>query len=137
MKKLLLIFTLLFSTLMFSTPSYGEWTKVSSTLNGAHTFYVDFDSIRKHGGYVYFWRLRDALKQDPFGDFSSKSYYQGDCKLFRHKMLSSSFHKKPMGNGPGEVIKHTGHKHTGELAEWKHPPPNSSHEIILKRVCGQ
>jgi len=104
MKNLLLIFTLLFSTLMFSTPSHAEWTKVSSTGNGAHTFYVDFERIRKHDGYVYFWRLRDSLKLDPFGDFSSKHYYQGDCKLFRHKMLSSSFHKKHMGNGPGEVI---------------------------------
>ena len=83
MKKLLLIFTLLFSTLMFSTPSYGEWTKVSSTLNGAHTFYVDFDSIRKHGGYVYFWRLSDFLKPNKYGTLSDKSYNQGDCKLFR------------------------------------------------------
>ena len=135
MKKHLTILTLLF-TLMFSSTSYAEWTKVSEGVDG-DTYYVDFEGIKKHDGYVYFWRLRDSSKLDPFGDFSSKHYYQGDCKLFRHKMLSSSFHKKHMGNGPGEVIKHTGHKHTGELAEWKHPPPNSAHEIILKRVCGQ
>ena len=136
MKKITIIFTLLFSTVMFSSPSYAEWTEVGSSVGGT-TFYVDFDRIRKHGGYVYFWILTDSLKPDNFGDLSSKLYRQGDCKLFRHKMLSSSFHKKPMGNGPGQVIKHTGHKHTGELAEWKHPPPNSSHEIILKRVCSQ
>jgi hypothetical protein len=62
MKKLLLIFTLLFSTLMFSTPSYGEWTKVTSSGNGANTTYVDFERIRKHGGYVYWWDLLDRLK---------------------------------------------------------------------------
>jgi hypothetical protein len=67
MKKLLLIFTLLFSTLMFSTPSYGEWTKVTSSGNGAFTFYVDFERIRKHGGYVYFWRLHDYIEPDQWG----------------------------------------------------------------------
>ena len=97
MKKLLLIFTLLFSTLMFSTPSYGEWTKVSSTLNGAHTFYVDFDRIRKHGGYVFWWGLSDYLKPSPTGRLSGKIYNQGDCKLFRDKGLSFSFYKEPMG----------------------------------------
>ncbi|MDP7557459.1 MAG: hypothetical protein QF687_06205, partial [Nitrospinaceae bacterium] len=61
MKKLLLIFTLLFSTLLFSTPSYSEWTKVGENMSG-DTYYVDFERIRKHGGYVYYWSLGDYLK---------------------------------------------------------------------------
>ena len=73
MKKLFLIFTLLFSTLMFSTPSYAEWTKVGSNVEG-DVFYVDFDRIRKHEGYVYFWELIDYLKPTKFGDLSNKNY---------------------------------------------------------------
>ena len=64
MKKLLLIFTLLFSTLMFSTPSYGEWTKVISNKSG-DTYYVDFERIRKHGGYVYFWLISNPQESYP------------------------------------------------------------------------
>ena len=128
MKKLLLIFTLLFSTLMFSTPSYGEWMEVSSSGNGEQTFYVDFDRIRKHGGYVYFWRLGDYLKPNSAGNLSSELYFQGDCELFRYKGLNWFFHKEPMGEGPAQISNDAD-------KEWNYPPPNSVDEIILKKVC--
>ena len=127
MKKLLLIFTLLFSTLMFSTPSYAEWTKVSTNVDG-DTFYVDFERIRKVDGYVFYWSLTDYLKPDDDGDLSAKTYKQGDCKLFRFKVLSWSFHKEPMGGGNGKT------DNTPEK-EWYYPPPDSSLETVLKSVC--
>ncbi len=130
MKKLLLTFILLFSTLMISTPSYAEWTKVSeSSVTGA-SFYVDFDRMRKHDGYVYFWRLTDYLKPNSLGHLSSKVYNQVDCKLFRHEPLSYSFHKEPMGGGTGDI---------SEPVEkgWKYPSPESSIEEILKQVCSK
>ena len=68
------------------------------------TFYVDFERIRKHGGYVYYWYLRDFLKPEKWGDMSSKLYNQGDCKLFRYKYLSYFFHKEPMGGGVGNLL---------------------------------
>ena len=130
MKKLLLIFTLLFSTLMFSTPSYGEWTEVSESEGGSN-FYVDFERIRKHGGYVYYWNLSDYLKPLELGYLSTKTYNQGDCKLFRFKVLSFSFHNEPMGGGsPSETVDKPD-------KNWRHPSPNSSHEGVLKRVCSQ
>jgi len=58
------------------------------------------------------------------------NYNQGDCKLFRFKILSFSFHKEPMGGGTGEVI-------SPPKKEWKYPHPDSSGETILKRVCSQ
>ena len=71
-----------------------------------NTFYVDFERIRKHGGYVYWWDLVDYLKPDKDGDLSYKSYNQGDCKLFRLRILSMSFHTEPMGGGNGEQQNH-------------------------------
>ena len=38
------------------------------------TFYVDFERIRKHGGYVYFWYLWDLLKPTNRGILSDKTY---------------------------------------------------------------
>ena len=131
MKKLLLTFTILFSTLMISTPSYGEWTEVSENKSG-DTFYVDFERIRKHDGYVYYWKLADFLKPLVGGYLSMKMYYQGDCKVFRQKSLSYSFHKEPMGGGTGENLP-IPETHKG----WKYPPPTSADEVVLKQVCSK
>ena len=112
---------------MFSTPSYAKWEKVSKNVRG-DTFYVDFGRIRKHDGFVYYWRLEDYLKPTIHGHFSAKIYNQGDCKLFRYKWLSSSFHKEPMGSGTGQPNK-------PKNPEWTYPSPNSVGETILKIIC--
>jgi hypothetical protein len=61
MKNLLTIFTLLFSTVVFSSPSYADWAKVGENVKG-DTSYVDFERIRKVDGYVYFWRMENWLE---------------------------------------------------------------------------
>ena len=61
-----------------------------------------------------------------------KVYNQGDCKLFRSKVLSFSSHKEPMGGGTGQNFPvPESHK------DWQYPPPESSHEIVLKTVCSR
>ena len=126
MKKHLTILTLLF-TLMFSSISYAEWTKVAGNVDGT-TYYVDFDRIREVDGYVYFWSLHDYLKPNKLGDLSAKVYAQGDCKLFRIKVLDFSFFKEPMGEGTGK----TGNNSN---PEWQYPPPKTPMEVTLKLVC--
>ena len=118
---------MLVSTLMFSSPSYAKWTKVGENQMG--TMYVNVERIRKVDGYVYYWYLTDYLKPI-HGDLSGKIYQQGDCKLFRYKNLSYSFHKEPMGGGTGDVQEPV-------KKGWRYPPPNSSMEIILKQVCSR
>jgi hypothetical protein len=129
MKNLLLIFTLLFSTVVFSSSSYAGWTKVGKTVEG-NTHYVDFERIRKVDGYVYYWILSDYLKPIK-GHLSEKLYNQGDCKLFRHMYLSASFHKEPMGRGNASDIGIT------NLQKWIYPSPDSVDEAILKAVCSR
>ena len=127
MKKLTLIITLLVSTVIFSSPSFSEWRKVSESVDG-NIFYVDFERIRKHGGYVYWWDLTNLLKPDKDGDWSYKIYNQGDCRLFRYKRLTFHYHKELMGGG-AHVVNNVPDKN------WKYPPPNTSMETILKKVC--
>ena len=100
-----------------------------TTDSAGHTHYVDFESIRKHGGYVYWWDMVDLLKPTETGTLSSKNYIQGDCKKFQFIFLSMSFHKEPMGGGTGEV---TNFKRPWEGA-WLSPP--LAYETILKSVC--
>jgi hypothetical protein len=126
MKKLILI--LLFSTVMFSSPSYAEWTEVSKGVDGT-TFYVDYERIRKVDGFVYYWDLQDYPEPNSLGYSSFRGYNQGDCKLFKSRFLSGSFHEKPMGGGMQNPYKTS--------AKWHYPPPNSVDEEILKQVCNR
>ena len=131
MRKLTLILTTLIFSLMFSSStSFAGWTKVSESV--VATYYVDFERIRKHDGYVYYWELMDLLKPtEETGDLSAKSYIQGDCKKFRWKGLSASFHKEPMGGGvPADSF-----SFSASVEEWDYPHPDTSKEIVLKSVC--
>ena len=114
---------------MFSSTSFAEWTKLGENNEGSN-FYVDFERIRKHDGYVYFWKLSGSPKPNKFGALSVKIYSEGDCKLFRFKTLSFSFHKEPMGGGTGNVQEPV-------KKGWKYPSPNSADERILEMVCSQ
>jgi hypothetical protein len=95
---------------------------------GENTFYVDFEIIRKHDGFVYWWELGDYLKPQ-MGYLSAKSYNQGDCKLFRLKVLSYSWHKEPMGGGTGITV--------NIPDNWRYPNPKSIDEYKLKSVCSR
>ena len=114
--------------LLFPLPSFADWTEVAENDLGT-LFYVDFDRIRKHDGYIYYWVLTDLLKPLQ-GNMSFSIYHQGDCKLFRHKPLSFSFYKQPMGRG-APVVQEPGK----ELQGWAYPLPDSANESILKSVC--
>jgi hypothetical protein len=128
MKKTSLIFTIVF-TMMFSSSIFSEWKEISKTVNGS-TFYLDFERIRKHDGYVYYWFLVDFLKPDEDGDLSSKSYQEGDCKLFRTRDLSFVNHQQSMGRDIGK-------SYNTKNPEWAYPSPNTLNEIMLKIVCDQ
>ena len=92
---------------------------------------MDFERIRKNDGYVYFWVLSDYLKPTKYGDLSSKVYYEGDCKLFKMKRLSSTYHTQPMGEGTPSTIDNK------QIYDWIYPSPNSGYENILKNVCSK
>jgi hypothetical protein len=126
-KKITLGITLFFSTLMIASPAYADWEKVTEN-EIENTFYVDFDRMRKNGGYVYWWHLVDRLEPSDTGTLSYKVYNQGDCEMFRFKNLSFSYYKQPMGEGSGSTD-------STPDTEWNYPPPNTPLEIILKRVC--
>jgi len=74
MKHLLLIFTLLFSSVFFSSPSFAEWTSVrqgAGESNSGDAFYIDYDRIRKNDGFVYFWTLSDYLNPNQVNSMMS------------------------------------------------------------------
>jgi hypothetical protein len=121
------IFTLVF-TMALSSTSFAEWTETGDSVDGA-TFYVDYERIREHEGYVYFWTLIDLSTRMEQGVTSLIAYWQGDCKLFRLKDLSETWYNGRMGRGDTITTL------TKENKPWAYPPPKSVNEIILTNVC--
>ena len=111
---------------MFSSVSFGEWTKVGESVTG-DTFYVDLERMRIHDGYRYIWDLNDSLEPNEWGYLSSKTYRQVDCKKFKIKFLQLIVYEQPMGEGSGKTI-------PGDKV-WSYPSPNSIDETIVKKVC--
>ncbi len=128
MNKLFFLFTLIFSLSFFSSKSNAEWTKISESTSG-NVSYVDFDTIRKHKGYTYYWTLTDMIK--PLNNYlSGKRYMQGDCGVFRYKQLTFSFHLEPMGRGKGDV-----QEPVGKNKNWIYPEPGTVGGSVLNSVC--
>ena len=123
MKKLLV---LLFSILI-SFNSYGEWRQITTNVDG-DIYYIDINTIKEHGGYVYWWDLSDYLIPTKSGHLSIKMYKQGDCGVNRFKNLSFIFYRQPMGEGENV---------TDSLSkpEWVYPPPGSIASDLLNYVC--
>jgi len=127
MKKSITLITSLFF-LTISPPNFADWTRVSTTPYGDGSW-VDFESIRKHGGYVYYWDMQNYLQ--PLGDagvLSTTAYNQGDCGLFRFKILSFNSYKQPKGEGAPNT-------YSPKNPEWKYPTPTSSYALALKAIC--
>ena len=131
MTKLIIIATLLF-TVLLSAPSYADWTKLIADEEGDN-LYLDFETIRKHEGYFYYWQLVDYLKPNN-GNLSRREYKQGDCKLFRYKTLTHIWHKQSMGRDTGET-------YSPKNPNWWSPSKDLSEALFvwtsLKSVCSR
>lgn len=122
MKKLLI---LLFS-LLISFNSYGDWTYMGDNFSG-DSFYLEKSKLKEHNGYAYFWVMSDYLEPTETGRMSNKTYFQGECEIYRVKTLSYIFYNEPMGNGDGDT--------TNEKSEWLYPDPDSIMGYFLEEVC--
>ena len=123
MKKLV---ALLFSILI-SSNSYGEWTKVAENLSGDAFYYVDKETIREGGRYLYWWDLGDSEKLIA-GTLSAKFYQEGDCVVNRYRTLSFVFYKQRMGRGEGD-------SENPQNPGWIYPAPGSIEKTVLDFVC--
>ena len=130
MKKLFTLTTLIFTVMFLSncdeTPNpSGNWKKLTENDSG-DSFYLDFETIRKQDGYVYWWELTDLLKPTTTGVLSYKSYNQGDCGFNKMRELSGFIHKEPMGRGIGIE---------GPTLQWTLVGPDSLTHTYLKSIC--
>jgi hypothetical protein len=108
--------------------AYFKWTQVWESRAG-NVLYVDFESIKKYDGKVYYWQLGDDSKPDKNGNLSFKANIEAECGRFRLKWLSLALHKGSMGSGKVGFSSYTRDK------AWRYPDPDSGFERVLKAVC--
>ena len=120
MKNVVFFLLLLFSVHGIAT----SWKKVAE--NELGSYYVDFDSIKKKRGLIYYSDLIDFL--EPFeGNASARNRYAVDCENEKQTWLSFTAYGKSMGKGkvnsrsePNEVI---------------YPKSNTIYFFIIKNIC--
>ena len=114
--------------LLFSTPAFAGWIKVSEGKEG-DTLYVNFKKTLGKKGKVFYWGLQDFIVTDSNSDiFSEVLYYNGDCNKYTSQLLASTSFSGNMGQG--DIL----FEHLYERL-MDPPPPNSTEEIILKEAC--
>jgi len=121
MKKLLL---LLFSMLI-SFNSFAEWTPVD--INDDVTTFIDFNTIKKHNEFIYWWNMVEYEKESTIGK-SAKFYVQGDCGISQTKILTLIAYNESMGKEELE-------RETPDNPEWKYLTPDSVAGFLLDTSC--
>ena len=129
MKKHLLILSLLLSTTMFSSQSFGEWELGTIGTDPYSEYYWDRDKVRVNKGLVYWYLLANYLKPTETGTLSVKVYFESDCQRMSILDLSLSFYKQAMAEGQAWET------HSEKNAEVTYPPITAPFGYVLNEVC--
>ena len=127
MKKLLML-TAVVGCVVLSPAAHAEWTWVVKAHNG-NTTYVDFGSIKKHDGKVYYWQLTDWVKPNEDGRLSTIQFNEAECGRFRSRHLNFIVYDGQMGKGKIIGLTNTPAK------DWDYPLPDSVGNAELNAVC--
>ena len=94
------------------------------------TVYIDYDTIKKDGGHIYYWTLHEYFKPDEDGVLSVKTYYEVDCGVPRKfRWLSALSYEQSMGEGsPSATI-------NPKQPKWDCPPLGSVQEQLTSLIC--
>ena len=128
MKRMLLVVAVLGSQIFHSASGSDGWFAYAES--DTSTFYLNSNSIKESGGFVYYWRMSDKLVPDEYGTLSSQVYSQGDCSRMSVKTLSYIFFKGSKGTGPSDTQQSVN-------KDWKYPPPGSAALAALQWVCAR
>ena len=141
LKKYFFYFNIIIISLLLICPSISsaEWEKMKENSERKSAVYIDKERIRKVDNYVYWWELLNFQQAQRVGGnrnsyFSAIVYWQGDCRIFRKKVLNVHWHEKPMGQGIRKTVVPTSGS-TEKSEQWRYPSPNSLIERDLKFIC--
>ena len=113
------------------TKSFDEWFWVSSNIAG-NNYYLSIDTIKKLGGYVYYWQLDDLNEpiKTKSGSriYSAKKRMQVDCETESTRITVAHYYTGNLGQGkPWGTDNST--------SDWLYPPPRTTFYALMEYVC--
>jgi hypothetical protein len=112
---------------------WGEWSYIveqpitSEQIHDAETeYYVDYQTVKKEGDYVYFWELVNFSKPDSIK--SVKGRIKLDCESSRILRLKRIFYSQPMGKGVPT-------NNLNPNLKWEDLSPDSAYATVAKNLC--
>jgi len=130
MKKILIIFLLLFFKFSFLLANEFSWNKVASSEDKSSDYYLDNKSSRTIGNYRYQWILSNKLK-DNDEIKSNVDYATIDCKRNKLQIILVTDHGEHFGKG-----KIKNHQLIEEKdLEWMTADPKTIMSVIIESSC--
>lgn len=122
---------LLVLMMLVNLPVMANWELVSENENG-QTFFVDFQTLRKEGNRVKFWRLLNYSKPlniKGLNILSIRSRTEVDCKEETSRILTLTAHSQQYASGSELWTEDEPDN------KWIYAVPNSSFWTIFQQVC--
>ena len=118
--------------LFYANFTFAEWRRLSGGDGVDYTQYVDFDTLKiTDDGKFRIWELMDygSPKISTKGERvrSSKTYWEIECKDFKHKVLTGSWFTGQMGKGESMGIVREG--------EYGYIQPGSIGSFLASPLC--
>jgi len=126
MKKI--FFFTLFTLFLANEAKSEEWVEVSKAANDSMTMYVDVDSVRFGGGYLYVWRLTDYLEPNQWGTMSMKVYTKFNCSSNTYQSMHFVAYSEDMAKGEADTLEY-------EPLDWESPGSGTMMEQVVNYVC--
>jgi hypothetical protein len=132
-KFIFIIIIFLFSIYNVNAKNFN-WSDKVKTTDGYTEFYIDKNSIKKIGNYVYYWTLANYLKYDPGDNKEVKSvivFNRIDCDDMGYQLILMSIYDDY--NGKGKILTHFIDPDSEE--DKKYDPETSVSYGRHKKIC--
>jgi hypothetical protein len=111
--------------------SFDEWFWVASNVAN-NNYYLDISSIKKIGGYVYYWELDDLsepiITQSGSRIYSAKKRLQVNCNDDSTRIRTAHYYTGNLGKGEFWGTDNT-------TQNWFYPPPRTTFNTLMEFVC--
>jgi hypothetical protein len=119
----------IFLLFLITVPSAYADNWVKHNTSSKATFYIETETIRKDGDYIYFWNMVDLLDPlDESGYLSIKSYEKVDCDMFKYQRLAYVFYSENMGTGTSDY-------EDSNDKSWKYAVPGTINSSAIDFAC--
>jgi len=124
MNKLIIFLTF---SLLATFNSYGNWSPIIKSKFGS-VHYVDIDSVKTNGQYIYYWAMENSVEPDIFGALSKAWYVYADCNINKYKILSTVLYKAKDGKQRFKTFNKSN-------PSWDFPTPGSVAYLEVTYMC--